>query len=354
MRFRIRFANQVVGVFVLLALAVAVAVVVGIGLQQRWFTPDFPYETSFDSANGVNEGMSVTYKGFNIGRVRSVELTDQGRVRVAFTVEDTYVDLVTENSVVQRIGNPLGLGGGLVFHPGPRSGRRLPAGTAIPSWDSEEGRRLVREGLVEVPSQVDPVSRLLDQANPALQSLDELLRSLNDIADVVQPALEGTGTGPVAGLMTDAETTVNRASTVLAEVEQLARELQPVVSDLQTVSRNARAASAEFADPTGLATRLIDPQGSIKTILNDQNELYNRITSIMSELERTSAELSALTTYLSDQRPELTTILNEGRQTLKTGTDVLESIRSNPLIRGGVPAPVQPETGARGLREPSF
>jgi phospholipid/cholesterol/gamma-HCH transport system substrate-binding protein len=141
---------------------------------------------------------------------------------------------------------------------------------------------------------------------------------------------------------------------VLAEVEQLARELQPVVSDLQTVSRNARAASAEFADPTGLATRLIDPQGSIKTILNDQNELYNRITSIMSELERTSAELSALTTYLSDQRPELTTILNEGRQTLKTGTDVLESIRSNPLIRGGVPAPVQPETGARGLREPSF
>lgn len=354
MRFRIRFANQVVGAFILVALAVAAAVVVGIGIQQRWFAPDYPYETSFESASGVNQRMSVTYKGFTIGRVRSVSLTESRRVLVEFTIQDTYADLVTENSVVQRIGNPLGLGGGLVFHPGSSAGEQLPPGSVIPSWNSEAGRRLIREGLVRVPQQQEPISQLLEKANPVLTNLEELLVSLNDIADVVQPALEGTGTGPVAGLLTDAETTVHRAASILTQVERMIADLRPVMNDLQAVSGNARTASAELVDPTGLATRLLDPQGSVRTLLNDQNELYNRITSIMTSLETTVTELSELSAFLSNRRPELSTILNDGQQTLRTGQDVLESIRSNPLIRNRVPAPTEQPSGASGVREQSF
>lgn len=354
MRFRIRFANQVVGAFVLIALAVAVAVVVAIGFQQRWFSPDYPYDTYFHTASGVNQGMSVTYRGFDIGRVRSVTLTEAGRVRVVFHIEDTYIDLVTGDSVVQRIGNPLGFGGGLVLHPGKDTSRRLPPESTIPAWSSEEGQRMVREKLVEVPQQQDPMSQLLEQANPVMRSLNELIVSLNDISDIVQPALEGTGTGPVAGLIADAEVTVNRTAAILAQVEEIAADMRPVVSDLQAVSGNARQASEAIADPTGLATRLLDPKGSVKTLLDDENQLYNRIAAILASLETTVAELSALSEYISESRPELTTILSQGRETLRTGQDVLEGIRNNPLIRGGIPAPTQPQTGARGIREQRF
>ena len=50
MKFRIRFADQVVGAFLLLAVLGIAAILVLVGINQRWFAKDYVFRSRFDSA----------------------------------------------------------------------------------------------------------------------------------------------------------------------------------------------------------------------------------------------------------------------------------------------------------------
>jgi phospholipid/cholesterol/gamma-HCH transport system substrate-binding protein len=50
MKFRIRYADQVVGTFVILSFFILVGFLVAVGSRQRWFAKDARYESRFSSA----------------------------------------------------------------------------------------------------------------------------------------------------------------------------------------------------------------------------------------------------------------------------------------------------------------
>ncbi len=47
-------------------------------------------------------------------------------------------------------------------------------------------------------------------------------------------------------------------------------------------------------------------------------------------------------------------LLEEGRQTITTGQAVLQGIRNNPLIRGGIPEAREQPTTFRSVRDEEF
>jgi len=63
MKFRIRFAQQVVGVFVLVAILFVAIVVVSMGANQRWFARNYTYYSVFPTAEGLSVGMSLPRRG---------------------------------------------------------------------------------------------------------------------------------------------------------------------------------------------------------------------------------------------------------------------------------------------------
>jgi phospholipid/cholesterol/gamma-HCH transport system substrate-binding protein len=118
MKFKIRFADQIVGFLIIAALISLIFVVFMLGTQQRWFAKDFFYKTYFDSAAGLGDNMVVQYKGFPIGNVRSVTLTNDDRVEVSFSIYDQYQNRVREGSLVELIVSPIGLGNQFIDSPG--------------------------------------------------------------------------------------------------------------------------------------------------------------------------------------------------------------------------------------------
>lgn len=64
MKFKIRFADQIVGVFSLFALAALLALIFAIGASQNWFVKKNYYHSYFNSGTELSVGMNVTYKGF--------------------------------------------------------------------------------------------------------------------------------------------------------------------------------------------------------------------------------------------------------------------------------------------------
>jgi phospholipid/cholesterol/gamma-HCH transport system substrate-binding protein len=340
--------EKIVGLFVLIGLLSIAAVLIFMGINQRWFAKDYHFESRFQSGEGLKRGMPIKLKGFRIGSVDGVELLPDNTAAIQFHIFDTYYSKVRRNSVLELATSPLGIGGGgLLFHPGRADGKRLPEGSHIPSLDFEEGRRLVEQGKVATLSRDDAVSSAVRELGPLMTTARETLLSLHTLTGTLQSSLEEGASGPLADILRDTDRLLVRAESTSAALEETLNRTAAVMGDMERVT-------SQLQETRGLASHLLDPKGSVAKLLDDDDELYRRLTGTLSELESITAALSEFTAYINTQQPKITNLLEEGQSTLDRGQDVLEGLRNNPLLRGGISdEPAMPSTFG-GLRDGEF
>jgi phospholipid/cholesterol/gamma-HCH transport system substrate-binding protein len=339
-KFRIRFAQQIVGAFVLLGILAIAAILILMGVNQRWFAKNYYYWSTFPSAEGLSIGMPIKLKGFEIGKIDTISLTRTNMVDVEFYVYDTYHVKVTPNSVLELTSSPLGLGGGLLFHPGRESSEPLPELSFIPSLGLEQGRELVRRGLVDIPQTEDVISATITQLSATLTEIDAAIKVISETRGTIDSSLRGESVGPLADVLNETAVVVGKIDTML--------------DDLNDTVANISVMTAEFRDPTGLATRLLDPKGSIATLLDDDNRLYDEISGSVEELSGIIAELGNFMEFINSSQPQIAALLEKGRTTLDQGKDVLEAAKNNPLLRGGVPERREQPTTFQSYRDEEF
>lgn len=364
MKLRYRFANQVVGLFVILAMAAAIALIVLMGANQRWFRKNYEYYARFDSAKDVSVGMAITFRGFTIGRVNDITLTDSNEVNVLFTIQEEYIEKVTRDSIIQVVTSPLG-GGEILFHQGREETDHLPEGSQIPIYESKQGLRLREENRVIILRDADPIAQALGQLDPILTNVDRVLLNVVDLTEEIELTLRGEASGPVSDTLASLEGTVAELQQTVVRVNRVIDETTVQVNDLlanvEAITVNLEQTSAALADPTGLVPTLLDPKGSIATILDDDNQLFNQIQGIIVSLQASIDglndnldQVAEFTGYLNTTQPQISSILEEGRATLDSGQDVLEGLRNNPLLRGGIPEAREQPTTFRGIRDEEF
>ena len=137
MKFKIKYADQIVGFFSLVAIASLIVLIFAIGAKKSWFTKKNYYFTVFDSGSGIYVGMDLMYKGFSIGKVESVDLVGEF-VKVDYYVLEDYFDYVKEYSIVELSVSPIGLGSSFTLFPGTGS-TTIPSGREIFRKDSMPG-----------------------------------------------------------------------------------------------------------------------------------------------------------------------------------------------------------------------
>ena len=118
MKFKIKYADQIVGTLSIFAIAALIFIIFLIGTKQKWFVPKHPYYTVVSSGSNVSEGMAIQYKGFGIGKVKNITLNEKDQVIVNFYISDEYINRITEGSVLELSVSPIGLGSSMIFHPG--------------------------------------------------------------------------------------------------------------------------------------------------------------------------------------------------------------------------------------------
>jgi len=364
MKFKIKFADQIVGLFILVAVVFFAVIIVLIGANQRWFAKDYGFKTSFQSATGVAPGTAIFMKGFTIGKIDKLTLNAENGVDAEFHIYDTYYDKVREFSILELTVSPIGLGSQLLFHPG-MSDKRLDEGVFIPTADSIDGQALIEQELVEIPPKDDTITRLLANVNPLLENTNKTIVTVNRTLTEVNRALAGQSTGPLGDIVTDASTaaaalpgTMQNVDAIVADVQVrvggLLDQVSSLLAEFEAISGNLVATTESIRDPTGLVPKLLDPSGSIKTFLADDNALYKKVMSIVGEIEKSVRSLQGIVSGLNSEMPKVAAVLNETRTAIQQAQDVLEGVKNNPLIRGGVSERVEQESLYRAMREGSF
>ncbi len=354
MKFRIRFATQIVGLFTILAVVFVIVLMVAIGTGQGWFEPRYEYSTVLSSASGLNIGMTVDFRGFEVGRVTNISLSEDNNVNVTFNIRERYIHLVTKGSLVELATNPI-LGGTLVLHRGTRSDEPLEEFSVIPEWNSETGRAIRAVGIVERSQPPDPISTILSEIDPLLLSVSEILDSTQDILGTLSGTLDGSITdGPIADMVGQTLSLLAVLEDRLDDTEALLAGSEELLASVNRIADNAATASDEFRDPTGIVPQLLGGSGTVATLFDDDNMLFDEILGIFSSINETLDEVSQIARFAGAQTPQLAAILEEGREALIVGQDVLTGLRNNPLLRGGIPERIDQPSNVESFREAQF
>jgi phospholipid/cholesterol/gamma-HCH transport system substrate-binding protein len=336
MKFKIRHADKIVGILALIALVFLILTIFFLGSKQRWFSAKHSFYTILDTASGVNENMSIVYKGFAIGSVGTIELindpmlAENDKVKVSFTIFEEYIDRVKYGSLVNVNISPIGLGNQFLFYPG--LGEPLEENAMIPLISSTEGQRLILENQSQVSEGEDNLSALFTQANDFLQNVNAVLQ---DAGDAIA-GTDATALGRIIGGVEETITSVSDlASNVDVELSPILHEIQSTVSSLNTAISSL---NEKLNDPDGLLSSLLAADG---VMFNDLENSLQSLSTTLNNIEKISGT-------------QASGLIEELRVTISSAEDVLESLKNNPLLKKGFTEDVNAESGGNSPRDISF
>lgn len=310
MKFKIRFADQIVGFFSILAIVGLVVLIFSIGSQQHWFEKKNYYYTVFDSGSGISVGMDLTYKGFSIGKVKKVNLEDR-MVRVDYYILGEYSEYIKENSLVQLVTSPIGLGASFNFYPG-KGPNLLESGSEIYRVDSGFGEKIINDRLIRMEKQTDSIGTLMNQVS-------ELLEHVNSLVSQVDSALSGKTRG--------SKTT---------PIQNIVLQLSNITADIDRILGSQDGAVTELLGPE-LSESLIESLKNISVITND-------FTGVSANADK----------LVANAVPQIDTALVQLNTALGQVQDVLTGLKNNPLLRGGIPDRSKSDSATVQLRSNEF
>ena len=302
MKFKIKYADQIVGTLSIIAFIALIFIIFLIGSTQKWFVPKHNYYTVISSAANISVGKSITYKGFEIGKIKSFSLDATDNVVVNFYITDDYRSKAVKNSIIEILTSPLG--SSVIFYPG-NSLDYLPDNSYVPERSSERAKELIKYKMVSVVEQTDSLNTILAMATTLVGDIDTLVKQINI-------ALEGRENTPLTRTIT--------------QINEILENINEITSDAS---------------------------GIVPKLLEDENS-QGSIANVLMQLDSTMGEINSITTSVNGNMPGVTILISQMQTLLKQMQDVMEGLKNNPLLKNGISEKPEKESAAPKLREDNF
>jgi len=344
MTFSLRHSDKMVGIFVLVGLLFLLGALAFVGLNHRWLRRDPEFLSRFDTAEGLSTGLELQFRGFAIGRVKSPALSEGDQVEVVFSVFNEYAERIVAGSVVELAVQPLGFGSSLILYPGREGGQPLAPGSLIPSTDTALGRARLSGGEVERPASRDDVAGLLDTLPPLMCHVDSLIGTLDRFLTRLDGSLMGSGAEPDGGLLATTTGTIQTVDLATRRVTELIAQVTRTTEQLDPLLQSLAGLAEKLENPEGLVATLIGTEGSAARFFHDDAQLYNHLADSMRELRE-------LMTFLNQSAPEIGVLMQEATVALDESEKVMQGLKNNPLLRGGIPPEMKTGDTFEGYRD---
>ena len=236
-----------------------------------------------DDAEGVTVGMDLTFSGFPIGRVRRIELAEDGTTRIIIDVPRKDARWLRTSSVFTLTRGLLG-NTALKAFSGILSDPPLPAGA--------ERKVLVGDATAEIPRLVADMRELVSNLRALSAQDSSLATSLGNVRDLTEKLKGPRGAlGMLLGNEADAKkliTALDRTNALLARVDGLAAKADAQAFGPEGLVPEARAAIVQ------LNAALADARTSLKkvdAILEDAQVAAGNARNATADLAALRAEV---------------------------------------------------------------
>jgi phospholipid/cholesterol/gamma-HCH transport system substrate-binding protein len=249
-----------------------------------------------DDSEGVQVGMDMTFSGFPIGRVRRIELGEDGSARILIDVPKKDAHWLRESSVFTLVKSLVG-GTAIRAYSGILSDPPLPDGAAR--------KVLAGDATAEIP-------RLMSAVRDLVQNLTALSRSDAALAGTLanmQTATERLkgrhgALGLLLGNDEDANkliTALERTNTLLARVDGLTTKVDGMVT----------RADAQVFGPEGVMPETRAAIAQLNATLGDARNTLKKADALLAEAQGVAANAKVATADLDTLRAEVESSLRK-------------------------------------------
>lgn len=260
-------------------------------LQARgFFEPTQSLVLVADDAEGVVVGMDMTFSGFPIGRVRRVELSEAGAVRIVLDVPRKDAHWLRSTSVFTLV---RGLVGGTAIRAfsGVLTDPPLPDGAVRPA--------LRGDATAELPRVLATAREVLENVSAMTREEAALRRTLANVQDVTEK-LKGPGgaMGVLFGNEADAKkllAALDRTNAVLARIDQLAARVDGM----------AAKADTQVFGPQGVLDDSRATVRELQQLLAQARASLGRVDAVLVEAQGIGANVRGATADLGALRGEV-------------------------------------------------
>jgi len=235
-----------------------------------------------EDSEGVSVGMDMTFAGFPIGRVRRVELAEDGNARIVIDVPRKDARWLRTSSMFTLVRSLVG-GAALRAYSG------VPTDPPLP--DGAERKVLIGDTAAELPRLVASARELLQNLAQLSASDAALATSLANLQALTDKAKGPRGVMGVLGSESDAQkvsTALARANALLARLDSMAAKADAQVLGPDGLVREGRATIVQ------LGALLADARASLK-----------QVDAVLAEAQGVATNVRAATTDLGALRSEV-------------------------------------------------
>lgn len=360
--YRLRYANQLVGAFLLVVLLIGIVLTILLLRAGNYFVQQdrFWIEINQSELDGLRRGIEVTMLGQSVGEIESVQYVDSSnRVRVNLAIDSKYSNQIFESSVLVPdrkfgIGTPV-----LVFQRGENVDgppKPLPPGSRIDAYRNQTDRidqmardvTSVSESVFQVQQKLDPAVDSVEQAasdfsqtiansmNPAFNRIENASKEFEKTNQTLRPDAIKT----LEAVRTATTDLQQRIATLTDKVQLLVeQDVKKTLSKVQQstdqvnrtamrVGQTADEANQEIADALSTVKKAAD---SVQKLAEETREVVRIVRGEANDLPGTTARVNDTVNETQDLVEEIRGhwLLN---RTSKRGTSTV------PLSPSGVRA----------------
>jgi phospholipid/cholesterol/gamma-HCH transport system substrate-binding protein len=208
-----------------------------------------------EDSEGVTVGMDLTFSGFPIGRVRRIELAEDGVTRI-------IIDVPRKDARWLRVSSVFTLTRGLLGNTALKAFSGILSDPPLP--DGSERKVLMGDATAEIPRLVADMRELVSNLRALTAQDSSLAASLGNVRDVTEKLKGPRGAlGILLGNEADAKkliTALDRANALLVRADGLAAKVDAQVLGPDGLVPEARAAIVQ------LNAALADARASLKKV----------------------------------------------------------------------------------------
>lgn len=322
---KLRYVNELTGIFVILSLLFALTGLFFIAGAQRWFSPQKQLLILLpeDGAHGLREQDDVEILGTVAGQVQRIYINPQGRMVAELSLDPDFYQFIRNDSKVV-IRHSINLVGGLFLEITRGTGAELPVAIPFLTTTAEPDLKTV---ITEILASVESVTL------PTLQEYTKLAAELRDPAGPVQTLLgkanriasnleQGSGTLPML---------LNDQSLARDLIGTLGR-LDSALDQLQAVLQTAEVTGGKLGTAADNVDRHLHPLPG----------LLQQTGAVLNNLQQASSQFPPIIQGVGEDLTALPGLLLQAKSTLAEIERLTRGLQQHWLVRDYVEQDEQP------------